>query len=356
RSRRSVAVAQAQAQAAGEWVRELGSYRLLRRLGSGGMGEVWVGEHRMLARRAAIKLVLRRALAGRSEDQIQVTIARFQREARATASLRSRNTIQVYDFGVSAGGDFYYVMELLEGYDLHALVLNFGPPPLGRIVHLARQVCRSLAEAHDRGLVHRDIKPANIFCSELGGEGDVVKVLDFGMVIAPAVANGRLTSPDMAQGTPSFMAPEQARGLPIGPHADLYALGCVLHVLITGDDVFPQSHPVAAALAHVNESPAPLSRRTKRTIPAALERLVMACLAKNPADRPADARVMEAALAAIEIPSDERWDDAAIRAWWQAHPPRRLGVELVAERMDLQPRFVPAPRSETEPVGKTPAS
>ena len=157
----------------------VGSYRLVTPLGSGGMGEVWLGRHRLLARPAAVKLIRHDARPGLAEEQL---VRRFQREAQVTAGLRSPHTVQLYDFGVNDSGSFYYVMELLEGLDLHQIVTRFGPQPAERVTMLLRQACRSLAEAHEHGLVHRDIKPANLFVTRLGSEYDYLKVLDFGIV------------------------------------------------------------------------------------------------------------------------------------------------------------------------------
>ena len=138
----------------------VGSYRLVSRLGSGGMGEVWLGKHRLLARPAAVKLIRHDAQPGAAREQL---VRRFQREAQVTAGLRSPHTVQLYDFGVNDTGSFYYVMELLDGLDLQHIVTRFGPQPAERVIMLLRQACRSLAEAHEHGLVHRDIKPANLF-------------------------------------------------------------------------------------------------------------------------------------------------------------------------------------------------
>ena len=161
---------------------ELGSYHLIEQLGHGGMGEVWRAEHRLLARDAAIKLVRPEVLGARSEEEAQRVLRRFEREAQATAALRSPHTIQVFDFGITQEGTFYYVMELLVGRDLESLVREFGPLPAERTIYLLRQVCHSLADAHARGLVHRDIKPANIYVCRMGLDYDFAKVLDFGLV------------------------------------------------------------------------------------------------------------------------------------------------------------------------------
>ena len=188
----------------------VGSYRLVTPLGSGGMGQVWLGRHRLLARPAAVKLIRHDARPGPAEEQL---VRRFQREAQVTAGLRSPHTVQLYDFGVNDSGSFYYVMELLEGLDLHQIVTRFGPQPAERVTMLLRQACRSLAEAHEHGLVHRDIKPANLFVTRLGSEYDYLKVLDFGIVKdQPGQDATILTSQGILQGTPAFMAPELVSG------------------------------------------------------------------------------------------------------------------------------------------------
>ena len=188
----------------------VGSYRLVTPLGSGGMGQVWLGRHRLLARPAAVKLIRHDARPGLAEEQL---VRRFQREAQVTAGLRSPHTVQLYDFGVNDSGSFYYVMELLEGLDLHQIVTRFGPQPAERVTMLLRQACRSLAEAHEHGLVHRDIKPANLFVTRLGSEYDYLKVLDFGIVKdQPGQDATILSSQGILQGTPAFMAPELVSG------------------------------------------------------------------------------------------------------------------------------------------------
>jgi tRNA A-37 threonylcarbamoyl transferase component Bud32 len=218
--------------------RELGSYRLTERLGQGGMGEVWRAEHRFLARPAAIKLI-RADFGAMAADREMELRARFEREAQATASLRSPHTIELYDFGIADDGTFYYVMELLEGVDLQVFVERFGPVPVARTVHLLKQLCESLAEAHDRGLIHRDIKPANVFVCRYGREVDFVKVLDFGLVKSIerdlAATHLNVTVAPAAQGTPAFMAPEQALGdRSVDGRSDIYAVGCLGYWLVTG--------------------------------------------------------------------------------------------------------------------------
>ena len=222
--------------------RQLGSYHLESRLGRGGMGEVWRARHQMLARPAAIKLVRPEALGGSRESR-DTLLARFKREAQATALMQSPHTIQLYDYGVSDAGTFYYVMELLDGLDLDSFVKRFGPLPAGRVVYLLRQVCQSLAEAHHHGLIHRDVKPANLYMCRYGLELDFIKVLDFGLVKSGCLGDEqdtRLTGGFAAAGTPPFMAPEQVVGnRPVDARTDIYAVGCVAYWLLTGQLVFP---------------------------------------------------------------------------------------------------------------------
>ena len=188
----------------------VGSYRLVSPLGSGGMGEVWLAKHRFLVRPAAVKLIRHDVPPGAAREQL---VRRFEREAQVTAGLRSPHTVQLYDFGVNDSGSFYYVMEFLNGLDLHQIGTRFGPQPAERVIMLLRQACRSLAEAHERGLVHRDIKPANLFVTRLGTEYDYVKILDFGVVKEQSGRDATmLSNQGIVQGTPAFMPPEIVLG------------------------------------------------------------------------------------------------------------------------------------------------
>ena len=301
--------------------REIGSYELIERIGAGGMGEVWRAQHRLLARPAAIKLI-RSSMLGESQRAREALVRRFEREARETAALGSTHTIDVYDFGVTEEGDFYYVMELLEGLSLERLVQEFGAVDPGRTVYLLRQVCHSLGEAHARGLVHRDVKPANIMVCRLGPDDDFVKVLDFGLVKHTAAGQTvtMLSMEGTAVGTPSYMAPEIALGHPdVDGRTDIYSLGCVAYYMLTGQPVFSGDTPVATALAHVQNAPVPPGLRSEFKIPPALDALIMECLAKDPAARPASAAVVSERLAAT-VPADA-WTLDAARAWWERHQP-----------------------------------
>jgi serine/threonine protein kinase len=331
----------------------LGAYQLLERLGRGGMGEVWRAEHVRLGRQAAIKLIRPRD-AGESGEQGSVVRRRFEREARATASLTSPHTVSLYDFGVASDGTFYYAMELLEGLDLDALVTRHGPQPPARVVHLVAQACDSLAEAHARGLLHRDIKPSNLFVCRRGLEHDFVKVLDFGLV--KAVAGGPdggpvLTGEHRRVGTPAFMAPEAARGaLSLDARADLYALGCVAYFLLTASNVFSGESALALMLQHADTSPEPPSLRTHFEVPADVEAVVMSCLAKAPAERPASARALKEALLSCGV--GRLWTPDRAEQWWRSREPEALPFEapLLPFRDVTQPTLDEWARTRPEPL------
>jgi plasmid stabilization system protein ParE len=303
--------------------RDLGSYRLEEKLGQGGMGEVWRARHRMLARPAAIKLI-RPSLATDARPEVsEDALRRFEREAQVIARLRSPHTVELFDFGIADDGAFYYVMELLDGLDADALVRRSGPVPAERAVYLLRQVCHSLSEAESCGLVHRDIKPANIFLCRYGEEYDFVKVLDFGIVTAPqeaAEAGPALTRENVVQGTPEFIAPEQALGgTNLDGRADIYATGCVAYWLLTGQLVFTAETQMALLLHHAQTPPTPPSARSELPIPAALDQLVLSCLAKDPTERPQSARELSRRLAEVEGAAD--WTQDRAREWWATLPP-----------------------------------
>lgn len=294
--------------------RQLGSYRLVERIGRGGMGEVWKAEHQLLARPAAIKLI---AGHGMMEGSGRVAEERFRREAEAAAGLRSPHTIQLYDFGVTRDRRLYYVMELLEGSDLESLVSRYGPQPAARVACILRQACRSLAEAHAGGLVHRDIKPANLHIGRIGLEYDFVKVLDFGLVKGDGRwlrEDVRLTAPESLSGTPAYMAPEMAAGEAVDSRADLYALGCVGYFLLTGSLVFEGENALQLVLKHLQTEPVPPSLRLGRPVPAGLEDLILGCLAKVPGARPAGATTLAEALTRAGA-DDWTQDDA--KRWWE---------------------------------------
>src|SRR5262245_39125282 len=285
------------------------------------MGEVWRAEHHLLARPAAIKLV-RPEFVGTSDasrhGQLQ---ARLGREAQATALMRSPHTIEIYDFGLANDGTFYYVMELLDGFDLETLVKRFGAIPAERAIKLLIQVCHSLGEAHWQGLIHRDIKPSNVYACRYGREVDFVKVLDFGMVKSQREGDDtetKLTSPNAVCGTPAFMAPEQVLGNRlIDGRTDLYAVGCLAYWLITCQLVFTGKTVMEVLVQHAQEMPIPPSARTEMEVPSALDDIVLACLAKVPDDRPASADRLAEALASIATRSS--WTTPRAQEWWDLH-------------------------------------
>jgi serine/threonine-protein kinase len=313
--------------------REMGSYQLGELLGRGGMGEVYKATHRMLARPAAIKLIRTETLGAVDEEAAKLAITRFRREAEAAANLRSQHTVELYDFGVTDDGTLYLVMEFLNGMDLETLVRESGQLPAGRVIHILRQVCDSLEEAHAMGLVHRDIKPANIHLGRVGLRHDFVKVLDFGLVkevSKASVETSLATIPgQMAIGTPAYMAPEMALGEPVDGRADIYALGCVAYYLITGQLVFEAEKAFQMIAKHLQAAPIPPSQRTDRPVSPELERLILKCLAKDAKDRPQSAAQLAQAL--DWVPTDT-WGEEEAKQWWAAHDQPRPESPQVRDR------------------------
>lgn len=287
------------------------------------MGEVWRAEHRLLARPAAVKLIRPEVLGPVDPTQRRVNLQRFEREAQATASMRCPHTVELYDFGVADDGTFYYVMELLNGLDLETLVRRHGPLEAARTVYLLRQLCHSLGEAHDIGLIHRDIKPANVYVCRFGRETDWIKVLDFGMVKRRGEtgdSDPKLTADNLVGGTPAYMSPEQALGDAVDGRSDLYSLGCVAYWMLTGHQVFEGRSPLETMMQHVHQAPVPPSRRTELLIPQDLEAVIMACLAKAPEHRPQTADALTSQLQAIHI--EPAWTAERATRWWDTHHPR----------------------------------
>jgi len=292
--------------------RQLGQYRLKEKLGAGGMGEVYRAEHTLLKRPCAIKLIKQ------GEGADATMLARFEREVRSTARLTHSNTVQIYDYGRTDDGTFYYVMELLPGGSLEALVAEHGPLPPERVVHFLRQTCRALEEAHALGLVHRDLKPANIFAAERGGVFDVTKLLDFGLVKHAAVDHpddSKLTAEGSFSGSPLYMSPEQATSFGrVDGRGDIYALGAVAYFLLTGKPPFSGKHALEILMAHARDEAVPLSQ-LNRDVPNDLEQVVRRCLEKKPEDRFQDAGALERALAECECAG--RWTDQKAAQWWR---------------------------------------
>jgi DNA-binding NtrC family response regulator len=297
----------------------IGSYSLIEQLGSGGMGEVWLARHQLLARPAAVKIV-REAVAGLADDR-EALRQRFAREAQATADLQSPHTVQLFDFGLTDTGSFYYVMERLRGMDLQRMVERYGPMAAERVVFLLKQACLSLSEAHALGLVHRDIKPANLFVCRLGSQHDFLKVLDFGVVsrqgresLAPRTAAG------IVLGTPGYLAPELLTGAGVfDQRADIYALGCVAFWMLTGRRPYEGSSAETGLMHGSDALPPHRSSGFTQSLPAGMDRLVLDCLATDPARRPATAEVVLERL--DELPNEAAWDQRRARDWWEQHEP-----------------------------------
>src|ERR1017187_6281359 len=276
--------------------RKLGQYQLHRRLGAGGMGEVFLGEHLLLKRTCAIKLI-RPEQAGDPK-----TLARFEREVQSMANLTHWNTVEVYDYGRTADGTFYYVMEYLPGLSLQELVEQQGPLPAGRAIHFLRQICGALREAHSVGLIHRDIKPSNVIVCTRGGVPDVAKLLDFGLVQdISAFTNGddKLTMVGAILGSTNYLSPEQATGKgPIDGRTDIYSVGALAYFLVTGQTPFVRDTAMELIAAHLKDEVQP-PRLLRPDLPADLEEVILMCLRKNPDDRFPDAESLDLALAAI---------------------------------------------------------
>ncbi len=297
--------------------REMGAYQLGDLLGRGGMGEVYRATHRMLARPAAIKLIRPEMLGAGNSEAAQMAVKRFHREATAAALLRSPHTVELYDFGVTQDQTLYFVMEMLEGMDLESLVRKHGPLPAARVIHILRQVCESLEEAHVAGLIHRDVKPANIHVGRLGLQNDFVKVLDFGLVksvAGPGSEHSLGTSVGLTPGTPAYMAPEMGFSETVDGRADIYALGCVAYYLLTGKLVFEAENAFQMFAKHLRDEPVPPFERAGIRIPTALEQLVLRCLAKKPEDRPQSAGELQRLLEAIDL---DAWSDSQAADWWK---------------------------------------
>ncbi len=333
---------------------KLGSYTLQGKLGEGGMGEVWRARHAFLARPAAVKIIRPEVVGGLNavdeveRDRAKLALGRLEREAKATAQLTSAHTIRVFDFGRGPNSTFFYVMELLDGLDLHSLVLNYGPQPEARVRHILLQACDSLAEAHDQGMVHRDIKPANLFLCRSGKTLDHVKVLDFGLVRSDPGAKPddvdtlpRLTRHGIISGSPSFMSPEQAEGADdLDRRADIYALGCVAYFLLTGSEPFSHENPLIVLMHQVNTPPEPMTRRQANLqIDPEFEALVMDMLAKRRNDRPASADEVLVRLRELHLPTV--WDQTAAQRWWaQADLPSLCDPEGIATEPSDMRRLV----------------
>ena len=293
-------------------LRHFAQYRLTRLIGSGGMGEVYEGQHVLLKRPCAVKLIR----PDKHDDP--KALQRFEREVQATAKLSHWHTIDIYDYGQTMEGIFYYVMELLPGMNLADLVTRYGPIPSARAVHFLRQACGALQEAHDEGLIHRDLKPANLFAAQRGGAYDVTKVLDFGMVREIQVqGDPGLTAENTVGGTPLYMSPEQCMAsAEVDARCDIYSLGATAYYMLTGRPPFVDSSAMLLLLAHTKEPVVPPSQ-LRAEIPKDLEAVVLRCLEKSPADRFQRADELGEALSRCACADGWTQKDAA--AWWQSH-------------------------------------
>jgi serine/threonine protein kinase len=291
---------------------QLGQYRLEEQIGAGGMGVVYRAHHALLRRDTALKLL--------PPDKADPdAVRRFEREVRLTCRLTHPNTIQVYDYGHTPDGIFYYAMEYLDGLTLAQLVELYGPQTDGRVVHILSHVCESLQEAHALGLIHRDIKPANIFVCDRGGVPDTVKVVDFGLVKFFGESTPHTFTTTKAEhlvGTPNYIAPESLKDPnQCDARSDLYSLGAVGYFLLTGRPLFDGGSFIEVCQKHLTEEPVPPSARLGRAVCPCLEAAIMSCLRKDPAARPASAKDLAAAL--VLSPALAEWNEARKTAWWQ---------------------------------------
>jgi tRNA A-37 threonylcarbamoyl transferase component Bud32 len=316
--------------------RRLGQYVLVQEIGRGSNGRVYRARHSLLRRPVAVKL-LSPELTNASN------VARFEQEAQLTSHLTHPNTVAIYDYGRTPEGLFYYAMEYLSGIDLHQLVRQYGPQPPGRVVHILRQLCGSLAEAHRVGLIHRDIKPANLVLTRRGGVCDVVKVLDFGLVTARHLKGSDTTTSGAAVGTPHFMSPEAVETPErVDARSDLYSVGAVGYWLVTGQNLFAAVEIEELLRHQVNTVPELPSVRLSRPVDPGLEQIIMACLAKVPAQRPANAEAVDQALA--QCAAAHTWTAADAERWWQTHLPsfeNAVAATMLEKTLVIAPREAP---------------
>ncbi|RCS42119.1 serine/threonine protein kinase [Bremerella cremea] len=311
--------------------KQLGQYRLSRSLGAGGMGEVYLAHHYLMKRPCAIKII-RPEKAGDSN-----VLARFEREVHASSKLSHWNNIDIYDYGRTEDGTFYYVMEYLPGLNVSDLVHRFGPLPPGRVIHLLRQICDALNEAHSQGMIHRDIKPANVFAAKRGGYFDVAKLLDFGLAKPIAsTEDSNLTQEGMITGSPLFMSPEQASGESEPDNrSDIYSVGVLAYFMLTGHAPFEYERPIKVIIAHAHEPVVPPSQLVS-TIPEDLEAIVLRCLEKDPNKR--FQAILDMADDLEKCEAYGTWHQKDAVRWWTEN-------ETIAECPQ------PDPVEETLPVG-----
>jgi serine/threonine-protein kinase len=316
--------------------RKLGQYQVKHRLGTGGMGEVYLAEHALLRRPCAVKLI-RPERAGDPRN-----LARFEREVQATVALSHPNIVEVFDYGRTADGTFYYVMEYLPGLNLEQLVRRHGPLPPGRVIHLLRQVCSALQEAHASGLIHRDIKPSNIQVCQRGGRHDLAKLLDFGLVQTHGLKQDgqQLTQEGAIAGTPAYMSPEQGAGKDLGASSDLYSLGAVAYFLLTGRPPFVRDSAVQTLAAHLGE-PVVAPDRHRPDVPADLQAVVLRCLEKDPASRYRGADELAQALCCCRCA--EQWTPEQAAGWWREDAAYQQGAGPIPGRDTKIDALAPPP-------------
>jgi serine/threonine protein kinase len=314
---------------------QLGQYTLEEKIGSGSMGVVYRARHALMRRDTAVKLLL-------PELADPASIERFIREVRLTCQLAHPNTIQIYDYGHTPNGVFYYAMEFLTGLNLHQLVEEFGPQPEGRAINILIQICNSLAEAHAAGLIHRDIKPSNVFLTDRGGVPDYVKVLDFGLVREfRTEKNYKHVDNEMA-GTPWFMPPEAIQNPAASdPRSDLYSLGGLAYYLVTGNYVFEHDSADAVMELQLNSIPAPPSQATQNAISPELDSVILRCLEKDPANRPQSAMELAAMLAACPRAAESTPETR--NDWWTKYH-SRLIVQPAGAKQSMVDDHIPEVR------------
>lgn len=322
--------------------RKLGQYTMEEKLGSGGMGTVYRARHAMLRRPTAVKLL-------DVDKMSEAATARFEREVQLTSALTHPNTVAVFDFGRTPDGILYYAMEFLDGMNLDQLVSRFGPLTEARTIFILQQVCGSLAEAHAAGLVHRDVKPANVLLTHRGGLYDFVKVVDFGLARALESSDGaNITSPNAVMGTPLYLSPESINQPDsVDARSDVYAVGAVGYFLLTGTPVFTGTTIMEICMKHTREAPQPPSARRGQPISAALEALILRCLAKSPADRPRSASELLRELNRCKVEGE--WTSENAAEWWAAYTKRQSPAaepariaELDSAQLDETTAFHPS--------------
>ncbi|MFK5921193.1 MAG: protein kinase [Verrucomicrobiota bacterium] len=323
---------------------QLGRYTLEKKIGEGGMAEVYLAHHALLRRPTAVKVLKRKML---NEENLSL----FEREVQITSKLTHPNTIVIFDYGRTPDGFFYYAMEYLDGISLQSLVEQNGPVPEERVIQILKQVCGSLAEAHANGLIHRDIKPANIMLCNRGGEYDVVQVLDFGIVQSMSEKE-QAAQEDYVLGTPAYMPPESLQsGTELDGRSDLYSLALVAYFLLTGKDPFNKGSLEKTIEAQINEAPVSLSIILGEKISPDFDHLILKCLEKEMENRPPNARNLRASLEQCQHPHD--WTRSQAEKWWDQQAAHSASLDTAAPLSDNSPRTLSidllSPRTQPMP-------